>query len=71
MYESALIIYLYSTFKIVKDYQVYVDLFSSFWTGGLSEHIDHSDSAVFVNAFTECTVYMAATVRYLSCSCGL
>ena len=50
--------------KVIKDYQVYVDLFTSFWAGGANEHIDQSNAAVFVNAFAECVVYMAATVRY-------
>ncbi|GAB5591582.1 hypothetical protein Unana1_06482 [Umbelopsis nana] len=61
-YPSMLALFANLPNEVIKDYQVYVDLFTSFWAGGANEHIDQSNAAVFVNAFAECVVYMAATV---------
>lgn len=42
----------------------YSDVFENFWKGLSTEYIDRSNSHVFLNAYAECIVYFAITLRY-------
>ncbi|KAL7316263.1 hypothetical protein PS15m_005384 [Mucor circinelloides] len=40
----------------------YTDVFDNFWKGLSAEHIDKTNSHIFLNAYTECIVYFAITL---------
>lgn len=42
----------------------YSDVFENFWKGLSTEFIDRSNSHIFLNAYAECVVYFAITLRY-------
>lgn len=41
----------------------YMDVFENFWKGLATEYFDKSNSNIFLNAYTECIVYFAITLR--------
>jgi hypothetical protein len=43
----------------------YPDVFENFWKGLSTEFIDKTNSHIFLNAYAECVVYFAITLRYV------
>lgn len=41
----------------------YTDVFDNFWKGLSAEYIDKTNSHIFLNAYAECIVYFAITLR--------
>lgn len=49
--------------ELKKTPNFYTDVFENFWKGLSTDFIDRSNSHIFLNAYAECIVYFAITLR--------